>query len=58
MERVGRTVVVSNAETGERGEASFAERPKWLKELAGCEESGVVRGVSGGEAPADDGELE
>ena len=48
MERVGRTVVVSKAETGERGEPSFVA---WLKEWVGWEDRGVVRGVSGGEGP-------
>lgn len=56
MERVGRTVVVSNAETGERGEPSFADWPKWLNEWAGWEERGVVRGVSGGVGPPEEGE--
>lgn len=58
MERVGRTVVVSKAETGERGEASCGGGPKWLNECVGCEARGVVRGVSGGEGPPEDGELE
>jgi hypothetical protein len=57
MDRVGSTVVVSKAETGKWGEPSFADWPKWLNECAGCEESGVVIGVSGGVGPLEEGVL-
>lgn len=54
MERVG-MVVVSNAETSRCCEPSS---PKGGNECDGCDDRGVVRGVSGGVGPPEEGELE